>query len=223
MGSRLGVAAAGAALVVAWLAALFGAAGTVRWREGWLLVAAQALGLLLHRAHVARRNPAVLARRRKIGEGTRGWDEAWLAVFWPLMISSSVAAGIDVVRAGGTPLPPWAWPAGAVLLGAGLAVSARAMAVNPFFEGTVRLQPGQVVVEAGPYRRIRHPGYAGLALWALAIPLLLRSRWALLPAAAAAAWIALRTALEDALLRRELPGYREYAQRVRRRLVPGVW
>src|SRR5512145_806034 len=150
MGSRLGVAAAGAALVAAWLAALFGGAGTLRWREGWLLVAAQVLGHLLHRAHVARRNPAVLARRRQIGEGTRCWDQAWLAIFWPLMISSSAAAGLDVVRAGGTPLPPWAWLAGAALLGAGLAVSARAMAVNPFFEGTVRLQPGQVVVEAGP-------------------------------------------------------------------------
>lgn len=56
-----------------------------------------------------------------------------------------------------------------------------------------------------------------------ALGLLLRSRWALLPAAAAAARVALRTALADALLRRELPGYREYAEPVRRRLVPGAW
>jgi protein-S-isoprenylcysteine O-methyltransferase Ste14 len=217
-------AAAGPVLVLAWLAATFGGAGTLRWASGWLYVLALGGGLLLHRRHVARRNPGVLERRRGIGEGTPTWDRAWLAVFWPLMVAVPLVAGIDVGRGRHPPLrAAWAWPAGVALLGAGLAISARAMAVNPFFEGTVRLQPSQRVIDAGPYRRVRHPGYVGLALWPLATPLLLRSRWALAPALLAAGWVVVRTALEDRLLRRRLAGYAGYAARVRHRLVPGIW
>jgi protein-S-isoprenylcysteine O-methyltransferase Ste14 len=78
-------------------------------------------------------------------------------------------------------------------------------------------------VDQGPYGTIRHPGYAALAGWALATPLLLRSRWALAPALFSVAWVVLRTALEDRLLRRGLRGYDAYARRVRWRLVPRVW
>lgn len=217
-------AAVGPVLALAWLAATFGGAGTLAWASGWLYVFALAGGLLLHRRYVARRNPGVLQRRRGIGEGTPAWDRAWLAVFWPLMVAVPLVAGLDVGRGHHPPLgAAWSWPAGLALLGAGLAVSARAMAANPFFEGTVRLQPSQRVIDAGPYRRVRHPGYAGLALWPLATPLLLRSRWALVPAGLAAGWVVVRTGLEDALLRRRLEGYADYAARVRHRLVPGVW
>jgi protein-S-isoprenylcysteine O-methyltransferase Ste14 len=136
-----------------------------------------------------------------------------------------VTAGFDHRAHRGATLPPPSWLAGLALLAAALAVSARAMAVNPFFEGTARLQRdvGQQVVDVGPYRRVRHPGYLGLAGWALASPLLLASSRAIVPALAAAAWVVLRTALEDAMLRRELDGYAAYARRVRWRLVPGLW
>jgi protein-S-isoprenylcysteine O-methyltransferase Ste14 len=89
----------------------------------------------------------------------------------------------------------------------------------------VRIQReiGHRVVDAGPYRRIRHPGYLGLALWALGTPFALGSRWALLPAGVTAGYIALRTALEDRFLQRDLEGYSQYAGRVRYRLLPGIW
>ena len=210
-------------LGVTWVVALFLSAGTPRWLAGWLFVAVTVAGLGLHRAHVARHNPELLHRRQRLGEGTKAWDKFWLAVFWPLMMSVAVVGGIDVVRRHGEPLPAWAFLAGAALYGLGMAVSAWAMGVNPHFEGAVRIQPDQRPISAGPYRCLRHPGYAGLVLWALAMPLLLRSRWAWVPALAAAGWVAVRTALEDALLLRELPGYREYASRVRHRLLPGLW
>ena len=87
----------------------------------------------------------------------------------------------------------------------------------------IQAERGHRVVDEGPYRAVRHPGYLGLVLWALGSSFLLQSVWALAPSALAAAWVVLRTALEDALLRRELDGYEEYARRVRFRLVPGVW
>lgn len=223
MPSRAGGLGAGAALVVAWFVAPFVGAGTLRWSRGWLFVAVHAVGLLAHRAYVSRRNPDLLKKRMNIGEGTKTWDKVWLAVFWPLMLLVPLVAGVHVMRAGGTPLRNWVWPIGVTLFGAGMAVSAWAMGSNPFFEGTVRIQPGQRVIETGPYRYVRHPGYVGLILWSLGMPLLLSSCWALVPAVGAVAWVVLRTGLEDATLRRELAGYMQYAARVRHRLVPGLW
>jgi len=213
------------AALAAWAAVPFAAAGTVRAPVLWAHHAVVVTGLLVHGRHVARRNPLVRARRRTIGADTKRWDLAWIVPFWPLMASIAIVAGLDHRAHGGVTLPFAAWPVGLAAFAAALAISARAMAVNPFFEGTVRIQreAGHRVVDAGPYRVVRHPGYVGLAGWALASPLLLLSLRAFVPALAAAAWVVLRTALEDATLRRELDGYAGYARRVRFRLLPGIW
>jgi protein-S-isoprenylcysteine O-methyltransferase Ste14 len=99
------------------------------------------------------------------------------------------------------------------------------MAENPFFEKTVRIQSERdhYVIDTGPYRVVRHPGYVGLVPWVLSIPLLLVSARAFLPAGLAVISLLVRTALEDRTLHKKLPGYAEYAARVRSRLVPGVW
>ena len=210
-------------LAAVWVSALFASAGTVRWTAGWVYVAIVGIGLALHRAFVAARNPRVLARRDRIGAGTKRWDAVWLAIHWPLMLAAPIVAGIDTMRLHHGRLAAWMVVLGGALFAAGMALSAHAMAVNPYFEGTARIQPDQRVIDIGLYRRLRHPGYAGLMLWALSSPFLLRSEMAFVPAVLAAAWIALRTVLEDRMLRRELPGYEGYAQRVRWRLVPGLW
>ncbi len=99
------------------------------------------------------------------------------------------------------------------------------MAANKFFAATVRIQTdrGHTVAEGGPYRFVRHPGYAGAAAFVVALALMLGSLWALIPAAVALAAVIERTALEDRTLRRELAGYEAYARKTRYRLVPGVW
>ncbi len=78
-------------------------------------------------------------------------------------------------------------------------------------------------MSSGPYRLIRHPGYAGTVVTSLATPLLLGSLWALRPAALAVCLLIIRTALEDRTLQEKLDGYCEYAGWVRSRLLPGVW
>jgi protein-S-isoprenylcysteine O-methyltransferase Ste14 len=217
------LAAWNAAVYLAWLAGPFLAAGDPLWVRGWAHLGLLALCLVGHQAWARRRNPELIRRRRRIGPGTKTWDLWWNALLWPLLAATCIVAGLDARR--GAALPGWSWPAGAALLIAAMSLSAAAFGANPFFEGTVRIQKevGQYPVDAGPYRWIRHPGYLGLALWPLALPLLLGSPRAFAPAAAAAAWVVLRTALEDSVLQRELPGYREYAARVRRRLLPRVW
>jgi protein-S-isoprenylcysteine O-methyltransferase Ste14 len=213
-----------ALVFLGWVVAPFAAAGRLGWGAGWAHLAAVAAGVIARGAFVARRNPELRRRRRAIGPGTKRWDLAWNALYWPLMASIAVTAGLEA-RPAGSPMPVPLLAVGLVLLWAGLALSGWAAAVNPHFEGTVRIQAerGHRVVDAGPYRLVRHPGYLGLVLWALASPFLLLSVRALAPAALAAAWVVVRTALEDALLRRDLQGYAEYARRVRFRLVPGVW
>jgi protein-S-isoprenylcysteine O-methyltransferase Ste14 len=99
------------------------------------------------------------------------------------------------------------------------------MASNRFFSSVVRIQAdrGHTVATGGPYRFVRHPGYAGFIAGSFGAALLLGSRWALLPALLSAVLLVVRTVLEDRTLRAELPGYAEYAARVRHRLLPHVW
>jgi protein-S-isoprenylcysteine O-methyltransferase Ste14 len=214
----------GLALVVGWVAGPYLAAGSVRWPAGWAYDAVLVSGLLLHRRFVVRHNPSLLRRRRRIGEGTPRWDVVWNLAFWPLMIAIPVVAGLGA-RYAWDAMPAAMSAMGVALLAAGLGLSAWAMAVNPHFEATVRIQDdvGHRVIDAGPYRALRHPGYAGLALWGLATPFLLLSWAALAPAFAVLLWVVLRTALEDRFLRRHLAGYAEYASRVRARLIPRCW
>ena len=100
-----------------------------------------------------------------------------------------------------------------------------ALAENRFFSSVVRIQTdrGHVVCDTGPYRIMRHPGYAGNILPLLGIVLALGSLWTIIPAVVALVIAIVRTALEDQTLQEELPGYREYAQRVRYRLLPGIY
>lgn len=136
-----------------------------------------------------------------------------------------MTAGLDV-RFGASPGFPLPFQAGALcLVLAGLALGNWAMLANPFFSGIVRIQSerGHRVVSTGPYRWLRHPGYAATLLAFAALPIFLDSTWAVSPAACLVAVGIARTALEDRFLHDELDGYREYATLVHYRLVPGIW
>jgi protein-S-isoprenylcysteine O-methyltransferase Ste14 len=154
------------------------------------------------------------------------WDKVLaplmaVSVSFPLMI----VAGLDH-RFGWSPVfPIWLNILGFILIALGYAIASWAMAENRFFSGMVRIQAerGHMVCDSGPYRVIRHPGYAGNILPLPGIVLALSSVWTLIPAAIALVIAVTRTALEDRTLQEELPGYREYAQRVRYRLLPGIY
>jgi protein-S-isoprenylcysteine O-methyltransferase Ste14 len=99
------------------------------------------------------------------------------------------------------------------------------MISNAYFSTAVRIQAdrGQQVCRSGPYRYVRHPGYVGFFFQALSVPIMLGSLWALLFAIPAGVLMVIRTYLEDNMLKEELPGYSEYTQEVKYRLLPGVW
>jgi protein-S-isoprenylcysteine O-methyltransferase Ste14 len=210
------------------LAILFLPAGRLNWVEGWVFLGFylcfSAASLLLLRKF----DPELLKRRaesRKKGDA-RSWDKVLVFLYSLVCLPLSViGAGLNE-RYGWLPRPDMALRIGALaIMLAGGALVVWAMISNTHFEAYVRIQDDRNhrVVSDGPYRLLRHPGYAGMILFGLALPLCLGSMWALIPAAAGACLMTLRTALEDRFLRRELDGYREYAQQVRQRLLPGIW
>jgi protein-S-isoprenylcysteine O-methyltransferase Ste14 len=218
-------------IVVAGLGALtffvgfFLIAGWMHWTRGWATLGLICLGQTISALYVSREDPELLKRRLHGGEGTKWWDRLWLGAFGVFCLMIFVVAGVDVGK-GGSTVPAWLWPLGAVLYLAFAIGITWAMHVNTHFEKTIRIQTDRnhKVIDDGPYRYVRHPGYlvliGGLLL---PLPILLGSWWALVPAAVSSLWVVLRTVLEDWTLRRELDGYAEYAERVRHRLIPKVW
>lgn len=219
------VAAAMGAGLAMFAAAVFLPAGRFDWPAAWVYLALLTVFMLANLAYLQRVNPELIERRARLGQGTKRWDLVWSALFTPLFLAVYVVAGLDAGRQGGSSAFGWPWLAGLALFLSGAALFGRAMGENPFFEKTVRIQSdrGHRVVETGPYRLVRHPGYLGFFGWILATPLLLGSWWALVPALLSIGGVAVRTALEDRTLIHELPGYADYAKRTRYRLVPGIW
>jgi len=210
---------------LALVALVFLPAGRIGWLPGWVFVAVLQASLGLSARLLARVNPIIYRARSRFQPGTKTWDLALLAVLFPTIIAEIPLASLDAGRMGWSDLPAWVVATGYLLLIGGVAVTAWAQAVNPFFEPGVRIQTerAQRVISSGPYRIVRHHGYSAAIALSIGIPLALASWWALLPAALAIALLVVRTGLEDRLLRAELPGYGAYAGRTRYRLLPGVW
>ncbi len=207
-------------------AVLFGSAGRVDLPMFWIYLAAHSGAQLAMASLVFRRNRDLLEERQKPGENAKVWDRSLLRVYTLFTLSLFVAAGLDVGRFHWSDTVPL-WGQVAALLGFVLsfAFNIWAMAVNDFYSRVVRIQRdrGQYVVTDGPYRLVRHPSYIGTIFsWACAA-LALGSWLALVPVALIGATLTVRTALEDRTLQEELPGYKEYAQQTRYRLLPGVW
>ncbi|HSG16841.1 MAG TPA: isoprenylcysteine carboxylmethyltransferase family protein [Anaerolineae bacterium] len=170
----------------------------------------------------------MLAERQNIEhiQNAKAWDKV-LAPLMALSIGYPVVcvAGLDHRFNWSFEFPLWLVAVGFILISLGYAFAAWALAENRFFYSVVRIgtDQGHVVCDSGPYRFVRHPGYAGNILPLFGIVLALGSEWALIPAVAALIISVLRTALEDRTLKEELPGYRDYARRVRYRLIPGIY
>ncbi len=197
------------------------------WWEAWIYAILYILGFAVSRALAARRHPDLLVERARFMQhkDAKPWDK----ILSPLV---GLGGGLVAVVAGLE--ARFGWSAGfseavkiaaLVTIVAGYALGSYALIENRFFSGMVRIQTerGHRVVSSGPYRWVRHPGYAGALLVYLATPLFLDSPWAFLPAVFLTVALVIRTSLEDRTLQEELDGYRDYAGRVRYRLLPGVW
>jgi protein-S-isoprenylcysteine O-methyltransferase Ste14 len=161
----------------------------------------------------------------RLSSGTKGPGRFFRALLARFAIAHLIVAGLDVGRfrwSGHLPLAVQV--GGFVGLGLAMACIWWAIYVNRFFTPAILVQQqGQLVISAGPYQFVRHPGYSGMTLAIICSGLALGSYWSLLSAAGYVSLLILRTAQEDRILREKLPGYSAYAGRVRFRLISGIW
>ncbi len=215
-----------AALIGVYTSIVYFAAGRLDWLWAWVFLAAYLLLMSLVAVFFLPRHRDLVDERSHVAENTKTWDR-YLSlapgVVGPaaILIVSGLDARFEWTR--GATL--WTHLAGLGFMMIGYGLIYWAMASNRFFSSVARIQTdrGQQVETGGPYRIVRHPGYFGMCLFEITLPLIFGSWWAFIPAGLTAGAVVLRTALEDRMLQAELPRYTDYAQNVRYRLIPGIW
>lgn len=205
-------------------ALLFIPAGRLDWVMGWVYVGSQVIIAVFTAVAV---DPGLIAERsQRKHANQKSWDRVVFSLYGTVVGAViPVLAGLDV-RFGWQPeIPVWGQIAGLAAYILGWGVHLWAMVVNKYFAEVVRIQQdrGQQVVDAGPYRYVRHPGYVGGIVMTVSTPIMLGSVWSLIAGCVGGMLLVIRTVLEDKVLHEELAGYLEYAQRVPYRLVPGGW
>ena len=212
------------ALLVALLVFL-GLAGRTTYWQGWVFSSACVFAVTAE-SLIYLKTPELLKERRKPGPGTKWWDKLFWILYMPTYLSILLIAGLDGGRYQWSPALPVVVYVGAYMTHLfGYAMYLWAMRTNRFFSTTVRIQSerGHQLVQDGPYRYVRHPGYVGGIFLGASTALVLGSLWALVPAGIMILLLVIRTFLEDSTLQKELPGYDEYVKRVKARLIPGFW
>ena len=202
---------------------LFISAGTLNWIMGWAYIGTSALVTVVSAVLV---DPDLLAERDlRRHKNAKRWDVILLSIYGVLSLAIPMIAGLNVRLQWLPKIPLWLQIVALFANALGWSLHIWAMVANRFHAKVVRIQSdrGQIVVTDGPYRYVRHPGYAGAIMLNLASPMMLGSPWALIPGALGALLLVARTVLEDRMLLEELDGYEEYAQRVCYRLLPAIW
>lgn len=207
-------------------AILFLSAGTVAWPGAWaLLVVSGVLGVISAYI-IAKHDPELLRERMRgpIQKEQKPWDKRLLVVIFSLCLAMPIVAGLEY-RFGMSSVPVWLQVFGALALAFGIYVFHVVMETNSYASAVVRVQSerGQKVISTGPYAFVRHPMYAGAIFYFVGMGLLLGSWYATAIGAVIIALFGLRAVWEEDTLRRELDGYAAYAERVRYRLIPGIW
>ena len=206
-------------------ALMFLSAGRIDWMSAWIFLVLSMIVFLTAGFYVVRKNPDVVNERGKGAEGAKTWDRILTSVYAVFLFAMYIVAGIDAGRFQWSIMPVTVQVIGGIGFVLGMLWMYWAMLSNTFLSQVVRIQTerGHTTVTSGPYRFVRHPMYVGILVSYGSTPLLLGSWLALIPFAIMGALLVVRTALEDRTLQKELPGYAEYAQHVRYRLLPYVW
>ena len=205
---------------------IFLPAGTLRFWEGWAFFAVWFLPLLLFFLYFLKRDPALVERRMQAKEKVKEQRVLMKAVY-SIFVIAFLFPGLDF-RFGWTPrwvgaVPLWLKIVSLGMVLCGGVMTMWVMDVNRYASRTIQVEDGQTVVTTGPYKWVRHPMYFGILIMMLFAPVAQASYVALPVFALVIPGLVLRLRNEEKVLRQELPGYAEYCERTRYRLVPYVW
>jgi protein-S-isoprenylcysteine O-methyltransferase Ste14 len=208
-------------------AVLFLSAGTLAWPEAWIYLAIWLAGGLTSGLTLARTNPEIIKERMRppLQQDQKRWDRPFILAIFGGFFALYIVAGLDAKRFGWSDMPVALEVAGAIAIVFAIYVFHIVMRENAYASTVVKVdaERGHKVISTGPYSWVRHPMYAGAVFFFLGTALLLGSWWAFALGLVLIAIVAVRAVNEEQMLAAELPGYADYAQRVRYRLVPGVW
>ena len=205
---------------------MFAPAGSFRYWQGWIFLAVLVVFSSVFTGYFYRHDRKLLERRLENRE-PRKEQRLFRMVWVPVWLVTLMLPGVDYRFGwserllGGVPL--WLMAICWLMVAAGWALVFVVMRFNSFASTVVRVEAGQKVISDGPYRMVRHPMYSGFALIILATPVALGSYVALAPAALNVLFLVFRLRDEERLLREELPGYSEYCEKTRFRLIPAVF
>lgn len=200
---------------------IFLPAGTLSYPNGWLLMGLLFVPMLIAGFVMFFKDPAFLAKRLDVKE-KRSAQQGVVKLSGLMFIGGFVIAGLDF-RFGWSDVPQTVVLIAGVLFLLAYLLYAEVMRENAYLSRTIKVEEGQTVVDTGLYGIVRHPMYMATVLLFTMIPLALGSWWALIPFAFYPVIIIARLKDEEALLTRELPGYAEYMQKVKYRLIPFIW
>lgn len=200
---------------------LFLPAGTMCYSGGWLLMALLFAPMLIAGLVMLCKSPDFLKKRLDAKE-KQAAQKGVLAFAGLMFIAGFVVAGLDF-RFGWSRVPSWVVIAASVVFLAAYGLYAEVMRENAFLSRTIKVEEGQTVVDTGLYGVVRHPMYMTTLLLFLAMPLVLGSWYALIAFAFYPVMIIVRLKDEEDLLTRELPGYAQYKEKVKYRLIPLIW
>lgn len=206
-------------------ALIFLPAGTFAYWPGWVLLSGFGVAVTCFMVYGLLRDPNMIKERSRKASNVKKWDTIILNIYTVFLVLMVILAPLDGGRFHWSQVPFWVQMLGLALMILAFGLLFWVTITNTYLSRYVRIQDdrGHQVVTRGPYHFVRHPMYASNVFFFPAIPLLLGSWWALIPAVIIMGIFTLRTYLEDKTLQAELPGYKEYAQKTRYRLIPGVW
>lgn len=196
-------------------------AGKLNYWQGWMWMATILLPMVFIVPYFLIKDPALLERRMRMRE-KESFQQKIMVLSYLYFMIAFVMPGLDV-RFGWSNLPSWVSILADVFVLAGYLTFVWVLTVNSYLSRTVQVDVGQKDVSTGPYSIVRHPMYAGVIVMYMASPLALGSYWAILPAALVIPLLIARIRNEEEVLVRDLPGYAEYRQKIKYRILPGVW
>jgi len=206
-------------------AILFICAGRLDYYQGWIFLSVNILSTLMNYFTI-HKNSGLINERSNIGEGVKTWDKLLLGLSAIIYLIIIVISGLDSGRFIRTLKFNWITSiTGVIIMIIGQIIFLTARSQNNFFSSVVRIQKdrGHIVCDKGLYKIVRHPGYFGMILSLIGLPLITTSIWSIIPTLIAIILLLIRTSLEDKTLVNELDGYVDYTRKTHYKLIPLIW